>query len=94
MRSIAAGGRSIGGGQVPVGCVFVLEACNAELVAVDDVLETMDVTALRECELFVTVGPCIMCTSALATLCACLCFTSARSLTVRRGEVCVLRLSE
>ncbi|KAG5456376.1 MAG: cytidine deaminase-like protein [Olpidium bornovanus] len=74
-------------GEVPVGCVFVLndeiigsgrnrtnESLNgtrhAEFEAVDQILSSgrYDVSVFRDCELYVTVEPCVMCASALRQL--------------------------
>ncbi|KAF0704455.1 hypothetical protein AaE_014924 [Aphanomyces astaci] len=84
-QALEEGVKALDRGEVPVGCVFVLDneiigrggnrtnelfnaTKHAELVAIDAMLEGDQYTAatLRDCTLYVTCEPCIMCAAALA----------------------------
>ncbi|KDO28023.1 hypothetical protein SPRG_06759 [Saprolegnia parasitica CBS 223.65] len=80
-EALAEGERALERGEVPVGCVFVLgdriigrggnrtnELFNhAELVAIEAILDAGHSSEVfRDCRLYVTCEPCIMCAAALA----------------------------
>ncbi|OQS00968.1 hypothetical protein ACHHYP_02064 [Achlya hypogyna] len=85
-EALREGEKALERGEVPVGCVFVLdgrvigrggnrtnELCNAtkhaELVAIEAILaDGRSPEVFRDCTLYVTCEPCIMCAAALALL--------------------------